>query len=161
MRGYVSLKRAERHQTSGDGHGLMLLDRNAISELMRPAPDPRVERWADRRPRAAFCTSAVVAAELRSGVASLPDGESRRRVSHAVVGLPRDVLGGRILPFDLTSGRHYAAFRAARQRAGRPVPVQDAMIAATAVAHKVEAAVTRNVGDLHGCGLPLVDPWAA
>jgi predicted nucleic acid-binding protein len=70
------------------------------------------------------------------------------------------VLGGRIFPFDLKSARHYAAFRAARQQAGRPVSVQDGMIVATALAHRVQAIVTRNLGDFEGCGLPLVDPWA-
>jgi hypothetical protein len=138
-----------------------LLDTNVLSELMRPAPDPRVQGWADRLPHIAFCTAAVVAAELRFGVALLPTGERRRRISRAVDGLLRDVLGGRVLPFDVKSARHYAAFRAARQEAGRPVSVQDAMVAATAIAHGVEAIVTRNIADFEGCGLPLVDPWAA
>jgi predicted nucleic acid-binding protein len=138
-----------------------LLDTNVLSELMRSAPDPRVKRWADRLPRYAFCTAAVVAAELRFGVELLPAGERRRRTSHAVDGLLRDLLGGRVLPFDAKSARRYAAFRAARQETGRPVSVQDAMIAATAAAHRVEAIVTRNLADFEGCGLPLIDPWAA
>jgi toxin FitB len=138
-----------------------LLDTNVLSELMRPAPDPRVQRWADRLPHHGFCSAATTAAELRFGVALLPGGERRRRTERALEGLLGRVLGGRILPFDARSARHYAAFRAARQRAGRPVPVQDAMIAATALAHGMEAIVTRNLGDFEGCGLPLVDPWAA
>lgn len=43
---------------------MRLLDTNVLSELMRSAPDPRVKGWADRLPRSAFCTAAVVAAEL-------------------------------------------------------------------------------------------------
>jgi predicted nucleic acid-binding protein len=138
-----------------------LLDTNVLSELMRPAPDPRVQRWADRLPHHAFCTAAVVAAELRLGVALLPDGERRRRTERAVESLFGRVLGGRILPFDARGARHYAAFRTARQRAGRPVSVQDAMIAATAAAHGMEAIVTRNLGDFEGCDLLLIDPWTA
>jgi toxin FitB len=140
---------------------LRLLDTNVLSELMRPAPDPRVQRWADRLPHYAFCIAAVVAAELRFGVELLPAGERRRRTSHAVDRLLRDVLGGRVLPFDVRIERRHAAFRAARQRAGRPVSVQDAMIVATAAAHGVDAIITRNVADFEGCGLPLVDPWTA
>ena len=77
---------------------MRLLDTNVLSELMRPAPDPRVQRWADRLPHIAFCTAAVVAAELRFGVALLPAGERRGRTSRAVDGLLKDVLGGRICP---------------------------------------------------------------
>lgn len=140
---------------------MRLLDTNVLSEPMRPAPDPRVRRWADRLPRDAFCTAAVVAAEPRFGVELLPAGGHRKRSkSHAVDRLLRDVLGGRVLPFDARSARLYAAFRAARQRAGRPVSVQDAMIAATAAAHGAEAIVTRNLGDFEGCGLPVINPWA-
>lgn len=128
---------------------------------MRPAPDPRVQGWADRLPHNAFCTAAVVAAELRFGVALLPAGERSRRTGRAVEDLLRLVLGGRILPFDARSARHYAAFRAARQKAGCPVSVQDAMIAATAAAHRVEAIVTRNREDFEGCELPVIDPWTA
>ena len=137
------------------------LDTNVLSELVRPAPDPRVQRWADRLPHHAFCTAAVVAAELRFGVELLPAGQRRGRTSHAVDRLLRDVLGGRVLLFDARSARLYAAFRAERQRVGRPVSVRDAMIAATAAAHRVEAIVTRNLGDSEGRGLPLIDPWAA
>jgi hypothetical protein len=35
------------------------------------------------------------------------------------------------------------------------------MIAGTAVAHRVSAIVTRNLGDFEGCGVPVVDPWAS
>lgn len=65
------------------------------------------------------------------------------------------------MPFDVRSARRYAAFRAARQQAGRPVSVQDAMIAGTAIAHRVSAIVTRNIDDFEGCGLPVFDPWAS
>ncbi|GAA0608077.1 type II toxin-antitoxin system VapC family toxin [Craurococcus roseus] len=140
---------------------MRLLDTGVLSELMRPTPDPRVQRWADRLPHHAFCTAATVAAELRFGVELLPAGQRRRRTSHAVDRVLRDVLGRRILPFDLTSARHCAVFRAARQQAGRPVSVQAAMIVATAVAHRVEAIVTRDLDGFEGCGLLLIDPWAA
>jgi hypothetical protein len=139
---------------------LRLLDTNVLSELMRLEPDPRVKRWADRLPRNAFCTATVVAAELRFGLELLPPDQRRRRTSVVIDGVLRDLLGGRILPFDVKSARRYAAFRAARQQAGRPASVQDAMIAGTAVAHRVEAVVTRNLDDFEGCGLPLIDPWS-
>lgn len=47
--------------------------------------------------------------------------------------------------------------RAARERSGRPILAQAAMVAATAQAHGVTLA-TRD-RDLLGCGVPVVDAW--
>lgn len=140
---------------------MKLLDTNVLSELMLSTPDPRVKRWADGLPRVAFCTAAVAAAELRFGVALMPAGERQKRTSRKVEDVLKHLLGGRVLAFDARSSRRYAAFRAARQRAGRPVSVQDAMIAATAMAYKVDAIVTRNSADFEDCDLLLINPWAA
>ena len=44
---------------------------------------------------------------------------------------------------------------------GRPVATADAMIAATARARGAAALATRNIADVEGCGLPLINPWSA
>ena len=51
----------------------------------------------------------------------------------------------------------YAAITAARERAGRPIAGQDAMIAAFAHVH--DATIAMRDRDFRGCGVPVVDPW--
>lgn len=67
---------------------------------------------------------------------------------------------GRCLAFDEAAAAHYCRLAAARSRAGRPITVEDAQIAAIAQASGMVLA-TRNKGDLGGIdGLVLVDPFA-
>jgi len=49
---------------------------------------------------------------------------------------------------------------AARRRAGRPIAVFDALIAATARANGA-AVATRDAGGFVDCGLDIIDPWSA
>lgn len=56
---------------------MILIDTNVISELMRPAPEPAVERWLARQPEASILLSAITEAELRYGVAIMPSAKFR------------------------------------------------------------------------------------
>ncbi len=64
----------------------------------------------------------------------------------------------RILPFDAPSSLIYADIRSRRQRAGAPISVFDAQIAATANLHSATL-VTRNIPDFRDCGIALINPW--
>ena len=79
---------------------MILVDTNVISETLRQQPDPAVVRWMDTQSIETLYLSAVTVAELRYGIAVLPEGR-RRQVLHS--GLEQSVLPlfeGRILPFD-------------------------------------------------------------
>lgn len=68
---------------------------------------------------------------------------------------------GRCLAFDEQAASRYAALVSARMRAGLPIGVEDAQIAATALAGGFVMA-TRNVRDFAGIdGLSVVDPFTA
>lgn len=70
----------------------------SISELMRPAPSPAVESWMSAQPAAGMFISAITEAELRYGLALLPDGHRQRRLlAQAEAMLAEDFAGG-ILP---------------------------------------------------------------
>ena len=64
----------------------------------------------------------------------------------------------RILPFDSAAAREYAEILGKRTRAGRPISVADAQIAAIARARGATLA-TRNTEDFTGCGIELENPW--
>lgn len=57
-------------------------------------------------------------------------------------------------------GAGYAAIYALRWEVGRPVATMDLTIAAIARAREA-AVVTRDAGGFAGCGVGVVDPWAA
>lgn len=140
---------------------MIFLDTNVVSELLRSRPDPGVLEWSDGLPREGMSIASVVEAELRAGVERLPDGRRKREAGRALEGFLRAAFEGRVFPFDRAAAPVYAGFVAARRRAGRPVSVPDAMIAATARGHGATLIATRNTKDFEGCGVALVNPWEA
>ena len=64
----------------------------------------------------------------------------------------------RVLAFDADCALGCATARVVREQAGRPVPAMDALIGGMALAHGATLA-KRNVNDLDGYGLSIVDPW--
>lgn len=137
---------------------MILLDTNVLSELMRPAPAPAVETWVSAQPAASIFISAITEAELRYGLALLPDGQRRRRLLVQAQAMLAEDFAGRILPFDSAAAEAYAPIAAARRLAGRPVSQADAQIAAIA-ASRGAALATRNVTDFTDCGITILDPW--
>ena len=138
----------------------VLLDTNVVSELLRPSPDPAVERWVAGRPAAELYFSAIGEAELRYGAALLPAGRRRDALAHAIDAILREDFEDRILPFDSDAAREYAGIASSRRSAGRRVAPADCQIAAIARSRGM-AVATRNVRDFEDTGIDLVDPWAA
>lgn len=138
----------------------MVLDTNVVSELMRQAPEPGVVSWVDRFSAADVVVTAVTAAELMYGVARLPDGRRKQELHTEVEGLLNDDFRDQILPFDVPAATHYAEIVAARERAGRPIGMADAQIAAICRRWGTGLA-TRNVDDFADTGIDPVNPWDA
>lgn len=138
---------------------MIFLDTNVVSELLRQRPDAAVLAWSYSVPREQVSVASVVEAELRAGIERLPDGRRKRAAGHDLDLYLGSTLGGRVFPLDRAAARHYAAFKAARERAGRPTAIPDALIAATARAHGATLLATRNTKGFEGCGVALVNPW--
>ncbi len=66
--------------------------------------------------------------------------------------------GGNILSFTRQDAVLSGKLRARRESIGRPISVQDAMIAATCLAHGARLA-TRNTKDFDGLDLHLINPF--
>jgi predicted nucleic acid-binding protein len=139
---------------------MILLDTNVISELMRQAPDPSVVAWLDDQPQYRLYISAITRAEIESGIAILPGGQRKQGLQAAALRMFAE-FHGRCLAFDEPAASRYAALVCARLHAGRPISVEDAQIAAMAVAGGFVLA-TRNVRDFAEIdGLSVVDPFTA
>jgi hypothetical protein len=137
---------------------VIALDTNVISELARQAPDPGVLSWLDSLDVADVVTTAITAAELRYGVARLPDGHRKRELTAVIRGILTEDFQGRVLPFDERASVRYAEIVADREPTGRPIGVADAQIAA--ICRDLGAILaTRNTADFEETGIELINPW--
>lgn len=137
---------------------MILLDTNVLSELMRPAPSAAVIAWIGGQSAASLFLSAITEAELRYGLALLPNGQRQRRLLDQVEAMLAEDFAGRILPFDRPAAAAYARIAAGRRLSGRPISQADAQIAAVALSRGA-AVATRNVADFLECGVEVIDPW--
>ena len=135
-----------------------VLDSNVVSELVRERPNPGVFTRLGALDDSAWHITAITEAELRHGLALLPTGRKKTRLATAMQALLSQDFAGRILPFDSAASAYYAEIMVLRSKAGKPLQVQDAMIAACCLSH-VATLVTRNTRDFEGLGLAMVNPW--
>jgi len=137
---------------------VIVLDTNVISELTRQMPDPGVLSWLDSLQASEVATTAVTAAELRYGVARLPDGHRKQELTVAIRGLLAEDFYGRVLPFDERASIAYADIVTHREQIGQPIGVADALIAA--ICRDAGATLTtRNISDFEETGIDLINPW--
>jgi hypothetical protein len=136
---------------------MIILDTDVVSELMRPEPAAGVASWVRDRDRRELRTTAVTVAEIRYGIARLPDGR-RKQVLLAAADEVFEAFADQVLPVDDNAAEQYAVIASSRERAGKPIAGFDALIAAVCRAHGATLA-TRNVPDFEGTGIEVVDPW--
>jgi toxin FitB len=139
---------------------VIVVDTNVISELMRGAPHPAVLAWVAAQPRALLYTTYVNQAEILYGIGALPAGRRRTALAAAAEAMFAEDFAGRVLPFEAQAAARYPEIVLARRQAGNPIEKFDALIAATALAAGASIA-TRDAGGFAGCGLAVIDPWAA
>jgi len=137
-----------------------LLDTVVVSELVRKSPSTAVLKWIDGQDEASLYLSVLTIGELEKGIARLPASVRRNRLLSWV---RRDLVerfGGRLLPIDMRTAARWGSVTGESEKRGRPLPVIDCLIAATALVHGLSVA-TRNVGDFGRCGATCVNPWDA
>ena len=133
-----------------------LLDTNVISELRKgKRAAPNVAAWfADLADEEIFL-SVLTIGEIRRGIESV-----RRRDSNSAAALDRwlaslsEAHAERILSVDQAIVEEWG-----RMNVPDPLPVVDGLLAATARVLDLTLA-TRNVSDVEGTGVDLLDPFA-
>ncbi|WP_127476551.1 type II toxin-antitoxin system VapC family toxin [Sulfurivermis fontis] len=138
---------------------MILLDTNLISEPLRAAPEPRVVAWLDAQPLETLFLSVVTVAELRYGVARLPNGRRRKILAEHLETQVLPAFATRILAFDLPATQVYADLMAKAQAAGQPIGMADGLIAAIARTHGMRVA-TRDTAPFAAAGVPVINPWS-
>ena len=139
---------------------MIIVDTNVISELMRPAPEPRVDAWLAAQDDEDVYTTTISEAELLFGVALMPHGKRRDALTAAIERTIKKYFEECILPFDRPAAKIYATIRAQRQTAGRRIRSLDCQIAAIAQSVGADIA-TRNVAHFEECGVNIINPWRA
>jgi toxin FitB len=133
-----------------------LVDANVLSEPTRAQPDPAVIAWL-RRHEAALAVDPVILGEVRYGILLLPRGKRRARLEQW---FDQGVKKIQCIPWEAETGLRWAELLARLRTKGRPMPVKDSLIAATALANRMTV-VTRNATDFEKAGCPVIDPLAA
>lgn len=136
---------------------MIILDTNVVSELMRSEPAPGVASWVRDRDRRELRTTAITLAEIRYGIARLPDGR-RKQVLLAAADEIFSAFSDQVLPVDTAAAEHYAVIASSRERTGKPIAGFDALIGAVCRSQGA-ALATRNVSDFDGTGIEVIDPW--
>lgn len=133
---------------------MIVLDTNVLSEPLKVEPSERVLTWLESVDEAL----AVTVGELLVGARRLPLGR-RRDALLAAIDRALQAHGGDVLPYDERAARRFAEMQESRHAAGRPLSVEDGMIAAICARHSARLA-TRNIADFDDLGIDLIDPWA-
>lgn len=136
---------------------MIVLNTNIVSEAMKPAPEPSVRRWLNEQAAETLYLPSIVLAELLFGIAALPAGRRKSRLTDALDGIVA-LFGERILPFDATCANAYADLMARARSQGSAVSAADGYIAATAAANKMTVATCDSAPFL-AVGVSVINPW--
>ncbi|NTZ84124.1 type II toxin-antitoxin system VapC family toxin [Burkholderia metallica] len=137
---------------------MILVDTNVMTEPLRREPNAAVIEWLDAQNVETLFLAAISLAEIRFGIAALPEGRRRDRLHQGIEQRVLSLFRGRILPFDDAASKAYASFRARARVAGNTIADVDCFIAATAEANGLIVA-TRDVAPFQALGLRVIDPW--
>ncbi len=132
---------------------MYLLDTNVISELRRPKPHGAVLAWLQAVPDSDLRISAVSLGEIQAGI-ELTRDQDAHKAAEIERWADRVTASYNVLAMDTDTFRIWARLMHRRS----DTLYEDAMIAATAIQHRLTV-VTRNVADFAHFGVELLNPF--
>lgn len=132
-----------------------LIDTNIISEVRKGARcNPNVAAWYASIKDSDLYLSVLVLGEIRRGIElARPRDPAKAGALETWLDEVETAFGDRVLPIDGKVADEWG-----RLSAVRPVPTIDALLAATAKAHRMTL-VTRNDADVAGLGAKVINPF--
>lgn len=135
-----------------------LLDTNVISELYRSRPHEKVTSWFASERKSSLHVSTVTLAEIRFGIEIRDDPVIRAQLSAFLQDVVRPLFDGRVLQAGEEELLAWRLLADRANKAGRPLPQPDSLIAAIALVHSMRV-VTRDVDPFVYAGVPVLNPW--
>lgn len=137
-----------------------LLDTCLLSRLrkLKNFPEPKLSKWFEAHPETEYYISTVSIGEIERGISRLPIKDPAKMILeewfHGQL-IPQ--FEDRILNFDKQAAIKWGKLLAESERAGYPLPILDAQIAAIAETHHLIVA-TLNEKDFQRFSADVVNP---
>jgi toxin FitB len=138
---------------------MILLDTNIISEALKTVGDEKVLAWMDAQMIETLYLSTISLAELRFGIAALPEGKRRDILNTTLEHRVLPIFSGRILTFNEAASQSYAILRSRARSLGLAIATADGYIAAIAATNGF-AVATRDTSPFDAAGLKVINPWS-
>lgn len=132
---------------------MYLLNTNIVSEFRKPRPQPAVVAWLEGVDDSDLYISVVTLGEIQAGI-EITREQDAAKAAEIEAWADQVAAAYNVLPMDAATFRQWAKLM---HRQSDTV-YEDAMIAATALVHKLTV-VTRNVGDFKRFGVPMLNPF--
>jgi tRNA(fMet)-specific endonuclease VapC len=135
-----------------------LLDTCVLSEFTRRKPDESVIRWVESMDEEKLFLSVIAIGEIQRGIERMPESHRKSELLAWMNNGLIERFGERILALETQTMFCWGSLTARLENAGRPMPLMDSLIAATALQNNL-ILVTRNVTDFLSCGMQVINPW--
>lgn len=135
-----------------------LLDTCLISELVAKQPNQQVLDWLDAQDPEILYLSVITIGEIAKGITKLATSKRKESLTKWLNEALTSRFEGRILSIDTPTMVLWGNLVGQLEQGGRPLPVMDSLIAATALQHSLSL-VTRNENDFAGTGVVIFNPW--
>ena len=141
-----------------------ILDTNIVSEMMRPHPEPRVERFLDSIAGQGIGLASITVWEILNGIGRIEPGGRREDLVRRFEGLLDSLFPDRVFDWTAADARACTRIMEAKRRRGEPLDghLPDAMLVGTAIPiyePGLAELVTRNQRDFRNTGVITVNPW--
>ena len=135
-----------------------LLDTCYLSEFIKKQPSQKVVYWSEQQQEHTLYISVLTLGEIQQGITQMIRSKRKTALEKWLdeALLPR--FEGRILDISRDVAITWGQVQGEARRQGGPLAVIDSLIAATALTHNLTIA-TRNVANMQGSGVTLVNPW--
>ena len=135
-----------------------LLDTCVISEVIKPKPNKNVISWLTNQDESELFLSVLTFGEIEKGIEKAPDKIRKKKLKLWVEEDLKQRFEGRILPIDLGVSTHWGIVQGIAEKAGRPMPTLDGLIAVSGLVNNC-IVVTRHISDMEQSTVELFNPW--